>query len=47
VYLFVVIVGVGVFAFGLARLTGTTDILLAPIKYVIPNVGGPPPTPTF
>ena len=47
VYMFVVLVGIIAFLFGLARLTGTTQILLAPITYIIPGTGAPPPPSTF
>ncbi|PIQ76058.1 hypothetical protein COU78_03820 [Candidatus Peregrinibacteria bacterium CG10_big_fil_rev_8_21_14_0_10_49_24] len=43
VYLFVVIVGVITFFFGVARMTGTTDILMAPIYGIIPSMGEPAP----
>ncbi len=40
VYNFVVIVGIFLFLFGIARLTGTVDILLAPIYSIIPKGAG-------
>lgn len=46
VYNFVVIVGVFLVFFGVARMTGTTKILMAPIYGLIPTPA-PPPSPTF
>lgn len=43
VYNFVVIVGVFLFFFGIARMTGTTKILMAPVYSIIPSVGEPAP----
>ncbi|PIR49321.1 hypothetical protein COU79_05500 [Candidatus Peregrinibacteria bacterium CG10_big_fil_rev_8_21_14_0_10_54_7] len=45
IYMFVVIIGVLMFFFGLARMTGTTKILMAPIYSVFPKtIEAPPPT---
>jgi uncharacterized membrane protein YdcZ (DUF606 family) len=46
VYGFVVVIGVLMVFYGVARLTGTTDILMAPIFGIIPDQG-PGPSPTF
>jgi len=37
VYNFVIIIGIFLFLFGIARLTGTVDILMAPIYSVLPK----------
>lgn len=36
VYMFVMLVGIFVFFFSLAKMTGTTDFLLAPLRFLIP-----------
>ena len=46
VYMFVSIIGILMFIFGIARLTGTTDIMLSPLYWLIPKPGTPPP-PSF
>lgn len=43
VYIFIVILGVLMVLFGIARMTGTTQVLMAPIYGVIPSMGDAPP----
>lgn len=43
VYNFVILVGIFIFFFSLAKMTGTTGLLLAPLRWLIPGGGGGAP----
>ncbi|MFA6038775.1 MAG: hypothetical protein WCV62_04075 [Candidatus Peribacteraceae bacterium] len=40
VYILVIIIAVFIFFWSLAELTGTTDVLFGPLKYLIPGMRG-------
>jgi len=47
VYNMVIIIGIFIFFWSLATLTGTTDLLLSPLKYILPMPEPPPAPGTF
>jgi hypothetical protein len=45
-YNFAILIGVLLFFFSLAKMTGTTGFFLAPIQWLLPSPAAPPPTQT-
>jgi hypothetical protein len=47
VYMIVVLIAVAIFFWSIAELTGTTNILFAPLRYMIPGLREPMDAPDF
>ncbi len=41
IYNFIIIVATFLFFFSIAKITGTTNIFLSPLSFILPSVGGP------